>query len=594
MTDHVELWRLKQLALISQVATQVTSIYALDELLVRVVGLIYQTFEFYGVSIFILEDQILRLKAQAGPGGTYRAEEAFIPTQKMEIPIGQGIIGWVAAEGQEMIVTDVSHEKQFRYSPQFPDTKAEIALPLKVEERLLGVLDVELDYPEDFDESDLLVLRALAGQVSMAIEDTRLFHLAQQEARISNALLKVAEATQGFSDLGHILTAIIQIPTLINEVDRCAIWLQCEEDRSFAPECAAGFSPAQAHFFRRYRIQPAKLKAVEILEETGAPIIVSDALHDSRLPATMVRGLNLEALVLLPIVAHNNLLGLMLVTFRRPAHISQDTIQLITGIAHQAAVTIESKYMYEQKAEQDRLRREMELAYNIQASLIPVHLPNLSGWQMAAFWQSAQEVSGDFYDIIEVGPDQLGLVIADVAGKGLSASLYMTLTRAFMRATAPGQSNPAAVLKRTNQLLIPDTRHGRFVSLFYAILDLQTHTLTYATAGHNPPFLMRSPGRSEAVAVRGPVLGVLPEIEPEVGQTTLQPGDGLVLYTDGATEVFDASDTLFGEERLKTTLAENWGQPPPELITTICEAVQNFRAAALPTDDLTLLILKKE
>ena len=173
--NRTELWRLQQLALVSQVATQVTSIYDLDELLVRVVGLIYQTFEFYAVSLYTLQNDILILQAQAGPSGSFTVEDAFIPEDKVEVPLGQGIIGWVAAYQQELVVSDVRHEQRFRYSPEFPNTQAEIALPLKIEDHLLGVLDVQLDYPEDFDESDLLVLRALAGQVSMAIEDTRLY-----------------------------------------------------------------------------------------------------------------------------------------------------------------------------------------------------------------------------------------------------------------------------------------------------------------------------------------------------------------------------------------------------------------------------------
>ncbi len=592
--SRTELWRLEQLALVSQVATQVTGIYNLNELLVRVVGLIYQTFEFYAVSLYILEeDELLVARAQAGPAATFTVAEAHIPQEKIEIPLGQGIIGWVAAHQQELVVSDVWREKRFRYSPEYPNTQAEIALPLKVEDRLLGVLDVQLDYPEDFDEIDLLVLRTLAGLVSMAVEDTRLYWVSQREAQISNALLKVAEATQDYDDLGQALGSITQIASLLSGVDRCAIWLRAQNADIFEPAVASGFSPAALEFFHRYPIKQTRVPAVKLLNQNSSPLVIVQAGRRKRLPPELVAGLDLDALVLLPILAHGDMLGLMLVTLTGPSAIDDVDIRLLSGIAHHASVAIESKYLYEQKLQQERLAHELELAHEIQTSLLPADLSTPPGWEAAAFWQAAQEVSGDFYDVIEVGPAQLGLVVADVAGKGMPAALYMALTRALIRATAPGQSDPGAMLKRTNQLLIPDTRRGKFVSLFYAILDTETGRLTYANAGHNPPLLIRATGQIESLQVRGMVLGVKPEIEPEVGRRQLEPGDGVVFYTDGVTEVFNTSADIFGEEGLRRILREHWGDGPHALVAQIRQAVSEFSATTAPYDDFTLVILQR-
>jgi serine phosphatase RsbU (regulator of sigma subunit)/putative methionine-R-sulfoxide reductase with GAF domain len=927
-TNHGELWRLQQLALVSQVATQVTNIVDLDEMLVRVVGLIYQTFQFYCVSLFTLEQDKLLLKAQAGPGNCFTIQDAHAPEERIEVPMGEGIVGWVAERQEELVIADVAREDRFRYSPKLPNTQAEIALPLKVEERLLGVLDVQLNYPEDFDESDLLVLRALAGQVAMAIEDTRLyvqacrrgdylatisavswavastldvdellrqvselirdyfdypfvqvftvhygrrlivyragsglraevlkdtdhayalddphgliplaartgqsilvndvaaepayrpseilpavtkseltipliynnevlgvldaqsdklgafdyddqvtmetlaaniavalrnanlyhserwrrqvadslrrisgvlitdvdlntifesilielklnlpaealaiwmirnkklelrtvqtpqslefpanfepgrdpwlakglkvteplirqesdpadpiatclgyptdhsaivvplrvqnrilglltlthsqagrygteakaittafanqaaiaienarlFRLAQAEAEISTALLKIAEADQSFDELDDVLAAIVQIPLLIAEVDRCAIWLKQSADL-FEPQAAHGFDPANLEFFYQYPLRNQKVKAARRLDQTRAPIIIVNAPNDYRLPAELVSGLALHTLLLLPLIAHGDMLGIMLVTFTSPAAIREESIRLITGIGHQAAVAIESKYLYDQKTQQERLAHELALAHDIQAKLIPSHLPAPPGWEVAAFWCSADEVGGDFYDFIEVTPHQLGIVIADVAGKGMPAALYMALTRSLLRAIGPGQTDPATVLARVNQLLVPDTQRGTFVSLFYAILNTQTGALTYANAGHNPPLLIRADGQTEALYTQGLVLGIQLHLEPQVDQRYLSPGDGVVFYTDGVTEVFDASAALFGEERLKLILQENWAQGPQAVVEKVREAVNAFSATALPTDDFTLLVLRRK
>jgi serine phosphatase RsbU (regulator of sigma subunit) len=287
------------------------------------------------------------------------------------------------------------------------------------------------------------------------------------------------------------------------------------------------------------------------------------------------------------------MLGIMLVTFASPAAIRDDSIRLITGIAHQAAVAIESKLLYEQKAKQERLARELEIAREIQSKLIPSHLPAPSGWEVAAFWRSAQEVGGDFYDFIEVTPHQLGIVIGDVAGKGMPAALYMVHTRSLLRALAPGQTDPKAVLSRVNQLLVPDTQRGMFVSLFYGILNTQTGAFTYVNAGHNPPLLMRANGQMEGLRTPGLVLGVQLQLEPEVEQRYLGQGDGVVFYTDGVTEVFDVSAVIFGEERLKTILQESWDQGPHILVDKVREAVNAFSATALPSDDFTLLVLRR-
>ncbi len=924
-----DVWRLAQLALVSQVATQVTSIMDLDELLVRVTGLIYQTFEFYVISLYTLEKDRLVLRAQAGPEGKFSVDDAFIPAEKTEVVLGEGIIGWVAEHQQELVATDVSRDRRFRYSPEFPRTRAEATLPLKVEDTLLGVLDVQLDYPEDFDESDMLVLRALAGQVSMAIEDTRLyaeakrrgdylatiaevswavasildvdellaevselihkyfgypfvqlftinygrrqivyragsglraealkqkkvhlynldaeqgiiplvartgeavladdvtlfptyrpaeimptatkseltipllyndevlgildvqsdevgafspedqttmetlasniavalrnaslyqserwrhqvaeslrrisgvliaevnlanvldsildelkrslpseilaiwlirnkklqlstvrtvtgceftpafdpeldpwlakglaeaeplllrqsgdppdpiayqcgygpghsaivaplrvqnrllglltlahsqnrqygqeamlvttafanqaaiaienarlFQVAQEEALITSALLKVAQAAQGFDPLSEVLAAVTQIPPLLAEVDRCAIWLSDDNDEILEPEAAYGFSPAAQAFFEGYAIDRAKVLAAERLNQVRAPIVIVKATEDPRLPPELVAGLELHTLVLLPLVAHDDMLGLMLVTFTTPAVIREEALRMITGVARQVAVAIESKYLYERKAEQERMTRELELAHGIQARLIPAHLPAPPGWEIAAFWQSAQEVTGDFYDVIEVAPHQLGIVMADVAGKGMPAALYMALTRSLLRATAPGLTNPQAVLTRINELLLPDSQRGMFISLFYAVLNTETGLLTYANAGHNPPLYL-SPGRVEALRTRGIVLGVQPAIEPEVGTCQLQPGEGVVFYTDGVTEVSDSAGNIFGEANLKQLLLTHWDRGPEPLIDQVRQAVNAFSATALPTDDFTLLVLRR-
>jgi serine phosphatase RsbU (regulator of sigma subunit)/putative methionine-R-sulfoxide reductase with GAF domain len=474
-----------------------------------------------------------------------------------------------------------------------PDHSAIVA-PLRVQQRLLGLLTLAHRSPGQYGQEAQAITTAFANQAAIALENARLFRVAQEEAKISNALLNVAEATQDFDNLDQALAEITQIASLVAEVDRCAIWLRPQEAGPFQPVAASGFSVEAHNFFGQTVISKDNVPALKRLNVTHAPVIIANARRDARLSAEFAAGLELHTVVLLPIVAHGDMLGLMLVSFANPAAIAEDDLRLISGVAHQAAVAVESKFLYQQKLRQERLAYELELAQDIQATLIPSDLPAPPGWETAAYWRSAQEVGGDFYDFMEVGPNQLGIVIADVAGKGMPAALYMTLTRALIRATAPAHPDPRAVLTRTNQLLLPDTRRGKFVSLFYAVLNTQTGEITYANGGHNPPLLIRAGGAIEPLRVQGMVLGVRPNINPELGRSHLNPGDGVVFYTDGVTEVFDDSAHMFGEERLKELLQAHWATGPQALVGHIRQAVQRFSATAQPNDDFTLFIIRRQ
>lgn len=476
----------------------------------------------------------------------------------------------------------------------YPPEHSALAAPLRVQEQVLGLLTLVQRQPDRYGVEAKAIITAFANQAAIALENARLFHLAQDEAQISSALLKVAEAAQSFDDLKRVLAAVTQIPPLMAEVEQCAIWLQDPADEIFEAQAAFGFQPETLHFFYQYPLRADRVKAVRRLKETHAPIIIVDAAGDPRLPQEIITGLGLHTLALLPIVAHGDMLGIMLVTFANPAAMRDDSIRLITGVVHQAAVAIESKYLFDQKARQERLAHELEIAHDIQAKLIPSHLPAPPGWEVAALWRSVQEVGGDFYDFIEVTPHQLGIVIADVAGKGMPAALYMALTRSLLRAIAPGQTDPRVVLTRVNELLVPDTQRGMFVSLFYAMLNTPTGALIYANAGHNPPLLIRADGQTEALRTPGLVLGVQPDLQPEVEQRYLNAGDGIVFYTDGVTEVFDISAAIFGEERLKLILQEYWHEGPQALVDRVREAVNAFSATAMPSDDFTLLVLRRK
>lgn len=256
------------------------------------------------------------------------------------------------------------------------------------------------------------------------------------------------------------------------------------------------------------------------------------------------------------------------------------------------------RYLQKQLQEVDRkLRQEMALAGEIQASFLPDSFPAIPGWHVSAALWSARETSGDFYDIIALADDWLGLLVADVVDKGAGAALYMALSRTIIRTYAlEHPRRPATALGEANRRILSDTRASQFVTVFYAALDPATGSMRYCNAGHNPPLLFSAedPSCEQKLSRTGLPLGIFDDVSWEQGTVQLAPGDVVVLYSDGLTDAINVQDEAFGEERLLETIRANRGQPPRELKGAILAAVEGFVGDAPTFDDVTVLIVGRD
>ncbi len=246
-------------------------------------------------------------------------------------------------------------------------------------------------------------------------------------------------------------------------------------------------------------------------------------------------------------------------------------------------------------AERERLSRELEIARSIQESFLPDRAPIIKGFDLAARSVPALFVGGDFYDFIPIDEGRYGLVIADVSGKGVSAALFMALSRTLVRASTADEPSPAVAIAQANRLIYEDSRTSMFVTLFYAILDAHKRTLTYVNAGHNPPIFLRGDDHSiTLLKAEGIALGVMEEIELQTIEIPLHEGDLLILYTDGVTEAEDKNQELYGEERLEKVMMEIQGRTASGIIDAVMEDIAAFVGDAPQSDDITLLVMKAE
>jgi serine phosphatase RsbU (regulator of sigma subunit)/anti-sigma regulatory factor (Ser/Thr protein kinase) len=297
-----------------------------------------------------------------------------------------------------------------------------------------------------------------------------------------------------------------------------------------------------------------------------------------------------------PLVSQGELIGVLNLGPRLSEQdYSSDDRKLLDNLAAQAAPALRvGQLVREQEAEaatRQRFEQELEVARLIQQNFLPKELPDLPGWQVAAYYRPAREVGGDFYDVIPLPDGRVAFVVGDVTDKGVPAALVMSATRSVLRASATRLIEPGVVLERVNEHLCPDMPAKMFVTCLYGVLDPETGRLRFANAGHDLPYVKTADGVIELRA-RGMPLGLMPGMDYEEKEAVLQPGDSVLLHSDGVVEAHDPERDMFGFPRLKETMAGSPGGQ--ELIDTVMRELETFTGpGAEQEDDITMVTLQR-
>lgn len=447
-----------------------------------------------------------------------------------------------------------------------------------------------------FSEAWRAMIHGIAHQTAVAVESIRLLEAQQEEAYVLAALLQVAQAVAGFQDLDDTLNAIVRTIPILVGVDRCIIFLWDHERAVFQPVQMYGVPRRSEATLLGRHYTPADFPLLSaIRDQDNLMLLETPEQWRELVPSDFQTDFQVDSLLAVPLSLQGDVLGAMLIEEASAARrFREKRLEIITGIAQQAALAVQNHRFQQEMARQEGLDRELQLAREIQQTLMPDELPDLPNWELAAACRPALQVSGDFYDFFKLPGDQLGLVIADVADKGVPAALFMALTRALIRAAALQETSPAAALARVNDLLVPDTHQGMFVTAAYAVLSLETGRMAYANAGHNLPLLWRADSQAvERLEKCGMALGVLEELRLEERIIYLGQGDQLVFYTDGVTEAFSSDNEAYGESRLQATIPAAGNLPARAMLNVITDSVSTFVGDRPPSDDLTLLVLRR-
>lgn len=324
-------------------------------------------------------------------------------------------------------------------------------------------------------------------------------------------------------------------------------------------------------------------------------LLINDVLSDEafRGMQSLVQQ-HVRMFMAVPLQTNDQVLGLIYTDCPTLSHqFTVEDLNLLTVMANIAAVRIEHARLGEIEQAERILAKDLEQAAIIQQGLLPRKSPVIPGLDLAGYNAPSRTVGGDYYDYIEFPDGRLGVTLGDVSGKAMPAALLMTSLQARLRVLAEDQPDVAELMTRLNRHTALHTPSNRFITLFYMVLDPATGELTYCNAGHNPPYLVHRDGGVEELTEGGLILGMFGQARYKAASTVMQPGDVVIIFSDGVTEAQNPDNAEFGEERLLEAVRRNRNGTAGELVQAVTGAVNEFAAGAPAADDLTLVVVRR-
>lgn len=422
-----------------------------------------------------------------------------------------------------------------------------------------------------------------------------------RDLRQLSLLLEATALLQSQLPLEEVLGAMVDRALAITEADR-GLLLEADaqgrlrplfaRQRAGRPFPAASVKPSQtaiAQALDRRRSVVAEDVAQAPTALRDAQSIVAQQLR-SVIAIPLISLTHLRGTEATYVSTPGELLGVLYLDSRRPAAFSRLERQILDALALEAASVLDNTRLMQKERERQRMEQELSIARDIQQALLPKSFKHLSHVQVTGTNRPCFAVGGDYFDLMELSPERTAFIIADVSGKGLGAALVIAMLQGTFSAMTLGQE-PARVFAHVNRFICAHSEVGRYATLFFGMLDAAGH-LEFINTGHPSPLLVRA-GRVEPVFPAASLpLGLFPKAEFKISSSTFEPGDTLVLFTDGITEAVNPREEQFGNERLEQVVARHASAPLEKLQAAILEAVEEFTQGAPQADDITVLIVR--
>ena len=564
------------LAIMVEIGRDINSILSLDELLGKIADLTRQFIDYQIFAILLVDEikQDLYWRFTIGYPEIIKGKH---------IQFGEGLIGNAAQRKEVLLVPDVT--KDPRYIDLIDDVRSELAIPLISRNRVVGVLDIESPQANYFQPHHQKILTLLASQLAVAIDNANLYESLVAKSEMLETLNEIGKELSSILDLEQLLKRVAELLRRVFSYHIFTIFLVDEEEQVLRARLSVKYN--------RDAVEKTKIPLGKGLVGTAVAkkkvLLINDVSKDPRyisvLPET-------RSEMVVPLIYKDKAIGVLdlqspFLNYFTPFH--EETLM---SLASHVAVAIENARLYELVvAAEARLDRELKFAREIQYSLIPDKFPEIPGMTFWAEFRPAMILGGDLYDFYMYDEDTVAIAIGDVSGKGAPAALYAALASGILR-TRAGRKYPAPeMLRLVNISLRLRAIEGRFMSLCYAIYDAKTRIIKFSNSGAPPPILCKK-GRAEVLSTEGFPLGMFDKAEYQEREILLDPGDSLVLFTDGLSEARDLRGEEFGVDRLKEVIEKNSHLTVKKLVERIFAQIEKFTLDNRKYDDQTIVVLK--
>jgi sigma-B regulation protein RsbU (phosphoserine phosphatase) len=505
------------------------------------------------------------------------------------LDVGQGVVGWVAKFREPVIINDPRNDP--RVEPQIEQvgeiaTRSIISVPLIGKGQMIGVVEAINKIDGEFTEDDLDILTGLNNQIAVAIDNAHLYRDVKREALEKDLLYQVGKKLSGKLDVDEVMREILDTLKQVVEYDAGGVFLVDPAEGNIKSLYTVGYDP----------VRDAQMQVkigqglIGHVASNGEPVIVHDVEKDSRYvdanPST-------RSEIVVPIKLDSRLIGVLNLESNQVGAYNNRSVALMQAFASQAAISLERARLHETEVSGKRLEEQLNIAREIQRSFLPYHDPKIPGYDIAGKNISSGQVGGDYYDFIRIVDSHLGVAVGDVSGKGIPAALIMASFRASLIAEIRNNYSIRTICQKVNSLMYESLEPGNYVTAVYGVLDSRNHIFTFSNCGHNLPILLRATGEVEHLREGGPILGVSPDAVYEERALVVNPGDLMVLYTDGVTEVFNEQGEEFGLDRLVKVIQENKKNSSEQIEAAIYDAVKAFASESHLWDDLTMVVIKR-
>ncbi len=565
------------LATLAEIGEEVNASLDLDEVLARAAALIKRhiDYEIFGVLMIEGDGSYLRHRFAIG----YPRELA----ENLRIPLGQGITGTAAATGHSVRVSDTS--KDPRYINAIDSVRSELAVPLIVRGKCVGVLDIQSRHLDYFTRDQQNILTLLGTRLAIAIENARLFEQVKAQTETLLVLTEVGRETSAILDVEELLRRAAEQTKRVIDYQILSIMLYDEEQKVFRHRVDVKHGQSVQGRLRA-TVSEGIVGAAATLKE---PVLVPDVTVD---PRYIMVNPETRSELAIPMMHKGKVIGVLDLESPIPNYFTQDHVQTLSILAANLAVSLENARLYEQLAKEEaRLERDLQAAKRIQGALLQPVPTEDYGVDIAARYLSAREVCGDLYDFLHYGPQQLGIALGDVSGKGTAAALYGAVAIGIMRSLAPQKLQPAEMLKQMNQLVGARRIEGRFMTACFATWQKGRQKLRVANAGQSQPLLYKD-HRCGKIELTGFPLGIYEDVTYDEWGVTLEPGNILVFHSDGIAETSNSEGQFFGITRLRELIEKHHELTAAELADRILSEVDWFTQSAPLFDDRTLVVMK--